>query len=166
MKNLVRAFAVFAAAVFCFSGCGKKSETAPEKSAASYPLPEPPVVVDCEPGIPGGRFIIAELGDPKTFNPIMANEASSIDIGRFMFWSLLNFDVPTQESQTGPGGIVDKFAGRQNVDVHAAEKSALERRRTADGGRRGFYLERHHLQSRTSTPSRAIRSSWTEKNSR
>lgn len=123
MKNLVRAFAVFAAAVFCFSGCGKKSETAPEKSAASYPLPEPPVVVDCEPGNLGGRFIISELGDPKTFNFIMANEASSIDIGRFMFWSLLNFDVPTQEIKPGlaeswtnsPDGKTWTFTLRKNL---------------------------------------------------
>jgi len=38
---------------FTFCGCGKNPENAiTEKSAASYPLPEPPVVVDCEPGIP------------------------------------------------------------------------------------------------------------------
>jgi peptide/nickel transport system substrate-binding protein len=101
MKNLVCVFALFATAIFCFSGCGKKPETAPEKSAASYPLPDPPVVVDCEPGNLGGRFVVAEVGDPKTFNYIMANETSSTDIGRFMFWSLLNFDVPTQEIKPG-----------------------------------------------------------------
>jgi peptide/nickel transport system substrate-binding protein len=83
------------------SGCGKKAETPPEKPAASYPLPDPPVVVDCDPGNLGGRFVVSEIGDPKTFNYIMANESSSIDIGRFMFWSLLNFDVPTQGVKPG-----------------------------------------------------------------
>jgi peptide/nickel transport system substrate-binding protein len=101
MKIFIRALAVFAAVILCFSGCGKKTVTAPEKSAASYPLPDPPVVVDCEPGNLGGRFVVAEIGDPKTFNYIMANETSSIDIGRFMFWGLLNFDVPTQEVKPG-----------------------------------------------------------------
>ena len=59
MKNFVQALAVFAAAVFYFSGCGKKSETSPEKSAANYPLPDPPLVADCKPGIPGGRLVMA-----------------------------------------------------------------------------------------------------------
>jgi peptide/nickel transport system substrate-binding protein len=122
MKNFVQAFAVLAVAVFGFSGCGKKPAT-PEKSAASYPLPEPPAVVDCEPGNLGGRFIVSEVGDPKTFNFIMANESSSIDIGRFMFWSLLNFDVPTQGIKPGlaeswtnsPDGKTWTFKLRKNL---------------------------------------------------
>jgi peptide/nickel transport system substrate-binding protein len=102
MKNsFVRIGAAFAATILCMSGCGKKAETPPEKPAASYPLPDPPVVVDCDPGNLGGRFVVSEIGDPKTFNYIMANESSSIDIGRFMFWSLLNFDVPTQGVKPG-----------------------------------------------------------------
>src|SRR5208283_396145 len=96
MKNsFVRNAALVAAVLVCLSGCGKKAETPPEKSTASYPLPDPPVVVDCEPGISGGRFVVGEVGDPKTFNYITANESSSIDICRFIFWGLLNFDVPT-----------------------------------------------------------------------
>ena len=86
---------------FTLCGCGQKSETSPEKSAASYPLPDPPVVVDCTPGVPGGRLVVGELGDPKTFNCIIANEVSSLNIFRFMFWGLLNFDVPTQEIKPG-----------------------------------------------------------------
>jgi peptide/nickel transport system substrate-binding protein len=101
MKIFIRSLAVFAVVIFCFSGCGKKSETAPEKSAASYPLPDPPVVVDCEPGNLGGRLVISEVGDPKTFDPITANEQSSQDIYRLMFWTLLNFDSPTQEVKPG-----------------------------------------------------------------
>jgi peptide/nickel transport system substrate-binding protein len=123
MKKLFQVFAVFAAAMVCFSGCGKKSETAPDKSAASYPLPDPPVVVDCEPGNPGGRFVVSEIGDPKTFNFIMANESSSIDIGRFMFWSLLNLDVPSQKVEPGlaeswtnaPDGRTWTFKLRKNL---------------------------------------------------
>jgi peptide/nickel transport system substrate-binding protein len=78
-------------------GCRKKTETAPEKSAANYPLPEPPLVASCDPGVPGGRLVIGELGDPKTFDPITANETSSRDIYRLMFSKLLELDVPTQE---------------------------------------------------------------------
>ena len=70
-NSFVRNAAVSAALMICLSGCGKKSGNATtEKSAASYPLPDPPVVVDCEPGVPGGRLVVGELGDPKTFNCI------------------------------------------------------------------------------------------------
>jgi len=106
------------------SGCGQKSENAvSEKAAASYPLPEPPVVVNCQPGIPGGKFIVDEIGDPKTFNYITANESSSIDICRFIFWGLLNFDVPTQTVKPGlaeswtnsPDGKTWTFKLRKNL---------------------------------------------------
>ncbi len=97
MKRFAPILLVLAVAIFGLSGCGKKTETAPEKSAASYPLPDPPLVADCEPGIPGGRFVIGELGDPKTFNPITSNEASSRDIYRLMFSFLLELDRQTQQ---------------------------------------------------------------------
>lgn len=124
MKRFARYFTVLAAMVLSFTGCGKKSgPAAAENSPASYPLPEPPVVVDCAPGIPGGRFVIGEVGDPKTFNPITANESSSLDISRFMFWGLLNFDVPTQEVKPGlaeswtnsPDGKTWTFKLRKNL---------------------------------------------------
>ena len=100
-KSLVSSAIALFVIGFTLSGCGQKTETAPEKSAASYPLPDPPVVVACEPGIPGGRLIVDEVGDPKTFNMITADEGSSIDIGRFLFWGLLNYDVASQ--QVWPG---------------------------------------------------------------
>jgi peptide/nickel transport system substrate-binding protein len=122
MKNFVQTATVVAAAVLCFCGCGKKMAT-PEKSAASYPLPDPPVVVNCTPGNPGGRFVVAELGDPKTFNPITENEASSQDILRFMFWGLLNYDVKSQQIEPGlaeswtnsPDGKTWTFKLRKNL---------------------------------------------------
>src|SRR5271163_4511804 len=123
MKNFVQVFAVFTVTVFCFSGCGKKPAAAPEKTAASYPLPDPPLVADCEPGIPGGRLVIAEPGDPKTFNPITANEASSEDIYRFFFASLLGDDPIKQEVEPGlaeswtnsPDGKTWTFKLRKNL---------------------------------------------------
>jgi peptide/nickel transport system substrate-binding protein len=57
--------------------------------------------VACEPGIPGGRLVISELGDPKTFNPITAGESSSTDITRFLFRGLLNFDAVSQDLLPG-----------------------------------------------------------------
>ena len=90
------------------SGCGKNNDQpgASNQSAASQtstniPLPDPPLIAPCEPGIPGGRLVVATFGDPKTFNPITANESSSQDIYRFLFTSLVNFDWPSQEATPG-----------------------------------------------------------------
>ena len=110
--------------IFCFSGCGKKSENVSSgNSATHYPLPEPPLVANCEPGIPGGRLVIAEPGDPKTFNPITADEASSIDINRFMFAALLGYDSVSQGIEPGlaeswtnsPDGKTWTFKLRKNL---------------------------------------------------
>lgn len=106
----------------CLSGCGEKNP-APEQPAANDPPPDPPVVVNCQPGIRGGRFVIDELREPKTFNFLIADESASRYIGRFMFWGLLNFDVPTQTVEPGladfwtnsPDGRTWTFKLRKNL---------------------------------------------------
>jgi len=98
MKNWFCATTVLIAAIL-FSGCGKKVET--KNSPANYPLPDPPLVADCEPGISGGRLVIAAYGDPKTFNPITANEGSSEIIFRHLFAGLLGFDSVSQQVTPG-----------------------------------------------------------------
>ena len=59
------------------------------------------MIAQCEPGIPGGRLVIASLGDPKTFNPITENESSSSDIIRMLFATMTTFDWPTQTASPG-----------------------------------------------------------------
>ena len=111
------------AALAVVSGCGKSAPDAPEKSAASYPLPEPPLVAKCEPGVRGGRLVIATFGDPKTYNPITANESSSEDIYRFLFAGLVGFDWTTQTVEPGlaeswtnaPDGKTWTFRLRKNL---------------------------------------------------
>jgi peptide/nickel transport system substrate-binding protein len=85
------------------SGCGKPSTgPAATDNREQFPLPTPPLVVeDIEPGTRGGRLVIATFGDPKTFNPITANEQSSRDIYRFLFAALLSFDEAKQEVSPG-----------------------------------------------------------------
>ncbi len=123
--TLAQTVTVFGITLLYLTGCGKKAETESSGTPATnnYPLPDPPVVVDCHAGVRGGRLIISEIGDPKTFNYITANEESSIDICRFMFWNLLNIDEPTQKVKPGlaefwtnsPDGKTWTFRLRKNL---------------------------------------------------
>jgi peptide/nickel transport system substrate-binding protein len=76
-------------------------------AAADAPLPVPPLVNECAPGIRGGRLVLSTFGDPKTFNPIASNEGSSEDIYRFIFSSLLTLDAPSQKMLPG---LADKWS--------------------------------------------------------
>ncbi len=104
--KICRCCAIPALLALVLSACGHKPESeAPSTTAsatsASHPLPEPPDVATCEPGIPGGRFVMAYFGDPKTFNPITASEVSSVWVTRRINGSLLIIDTPTEEPRPG-----------------------------------------------------------------
>lgn len=48
-----------------------------------------------EPGIPGGRYVIAAIGGPKTLNPATAGETTSTDVTSRLHESLLNVNPIT-----------------------------------------------------------------------
>ena len=61
------------------AGCGKsEAPKSASPSAADYPLPDPPLVSNCEPGVRGGRLVIASFAGAKTFNPRTETEQSSM----------------------------------------------------------------------------------------
>lgn len=93
---------VLTAVVFGLTGCGNNSATTTaSNTVTNAPLPEPPLVAPCAPGIRGGRLVIATYGDPKTFNPVTANEQTSEEIYRHLFASLVNLDWPSQQPIPG-----------------------------------------------------------------
>jgi peptide/nickel transport system substrate-binding protein len=91
------------------AACGNKPDaqapaSTPAQTAASdaaHPLPDPPAVARCEPGIPGGRLVIDLFRDPKTFNPITSSEASSSDVFYRIFRGLCIVDAPTEIAYPG-----------------------------------------------------------------
>ena len=88
-------------AVSVSPGCRRAaSDGAAYKDA--IPPPEEPLIRQLtSPGRYGGRFVLAETNNPKTFNAMMANETSSTDITDRLFGFLVDFDLTTQEY--GPG---------------------------------------------------------------
>jgi peptide/nickel transport system substrate-binding protein len=122
-RQLIRTAAILGAGVLVFCGCGQKSGSAPETTVENAPPPDPPLLAPCPPGVRGGKLVVATFGDPKTFNPITANEQTSIDISRFFFESLLNFDWTTQTVEPGladfwtnaPDNLTWTFKLRKNL---------------------------------------------------
>ncbi|HEY0456304.1 MAG TPA: ABC transporter substrate-binding protein, partial [Verrucomicrobiae bacterium] len=100
LRQLASAF-VFILALQLMTGCSKKTDSGPAAADKNIPLPDPPLVFEGEPGIPGGTFIVSEFGDPKTFNPITENEGSSEVFTRLLFSGLLGFDWPSQKPLPG-----------------------------------------------------------------
>jgi len=82
-------------------GCGKKQSGALSEADSKVPLPQPPSVASCEPGVRGGRLKLANFTDPKTFNPITANETSSLDLIYWLFDGLVRKNQVTHEIEPG-----------------------------------------------------------------
>lgn len=82
--------------ILMLAGCGKHGNT-----NRGHALPPSPLVAQCEPGRPGGRFVLATSGSPSTFNPLFATNTASDNVIRLLFSSLVNMNLATQEP--GPG---------------------------------------------------------------
>lgn len=68
----------------------------PAPQGVNLPFPDAFVVEDIEPGKRGGNFTFCTFSDPKTFDPITANESSSTNIIGRMYEGLIGFDIATQ----------------------------------------------------------------------
>ena len=108
----------------CGGGSGTSDTTPPPTVREQKPLPEEPRVESRgEIGTYGGRYIIGETSNPKTFNVLMANETSSTDITGRLFVGLADFDNETQDNrqglakswEVGPDGLTWTFHLRKGA---------------------------------------------------
>jgi peptide/nickel transport system substrate-binding protein len=78
-------------------GCRRRAAEVVEYSDP-HPLPAEPKVVQLEsPGRYGGRFVLGQVSNPRTFNAMMANESSSNDINNLTYSSLVDYNNETQQ---------------------------------------------------------------------
>ena len=93
------ALALVGISAFAGAGCGRK-----ESARVAYSDPNPlPAGANkrAVTGKHGGRFVFVTIGDPKTFNPPLANETSSTDIiNGPLFVGLMQYD--NVEQKTSP----------------------------------------------------------------
>ena len=111
------------AVVTVAAGCRRRAAEVSEYNDP-HPLPEEPKTVTVKTvGRHGGRFVLGQTGNPRTFNAMMANEASSGDITNLTFSSLTGFDNETQEIEPGlakswevaPDGVTWRFHLRKGA---------------------------------------------------
>jgi peptide/nickel transport system substrate-binding protein len=89
---------VLLGAALCAAGCGGRVGNATSTYRDPHPLPLDTLTVDLpEIGTHGGRFVLAQTNPPRTFNSVMANEASSFDVtdGR-LYATLAEFNSVTE----------------------------------------------------------------------
>src|SRR3954452_22232404 len=84
--------------VLALAGCSKEPAV---KAQQPHAAPGSPLVSKGEPGHAGGRFVLALPNPPRTFNPVMAEDAASDAMTHLLFGSLVNLDWVNQEP--GPG---------------------------------------------------------------
>lgn len=84
--------------VLIAGGCRRRTAEVTEYRD-SHPLPEEPLVIEAPSiGKHGGRFVVSLAGNPRMFNPIMANEQSSNEILERAFARLTNFNNVEQKT--------------------------------------------------------------------
>jgi peptide/nickel transport system substrate-binding protein len=67
-----------------------------------HPLPAEPAVIETPSiGRHGGRFVLGQISNPRTFNALMANEQSSSDITERSFGRLVDYDNIAQKIVPG-----------------------------------------------------------------
>ena len=94
-------FAALVFAVIAAPACRRMAtETVAYKD--EIPPPEEPLIKQLPAvGTYGGRFVLGETNNPKTFNAMMASETSSTDITDRLFGFLVDFNLATQEYEPG-----------------------------------------------------------------
>ncbi len=84
-------------AISATGGCRRRAAQVAEHHDP-HPLPaEPKVQPSKTPGRFGGRFILGQVSNPRTFNALMANENSSNDINSLTYSSLVTYNNILQE---------------------------------------------------------------------
>lgn len=93
MRRMVPALIVLPLLLLA-GGC-KRPEIRIERQ--NHPLPEEVDIAEIDPGKQGGVFVLASSDEPKTFNPLLAEDSSSVQaIGLFLS-PLTTYDMEKEE---------------------------------------------------------------------
>lgn len=98
MNSALHRWATALALAGLAAGCDRQN-AAP--SSAAHPLPTPPQVAACEPGVPGGQLVLPLSAPPRTFHPSYATDAASDQITRLLFAGLVQYDFAKQDVAPG-----------------------------------------------------------------
>ena len=94
-------FALVILALAVSVACRRMANNAETYKDAIAPPEEPLIRQLPAAGRYGGRFVLGETNNPRTFNGMMANETSSRDITDLLFGFLVGFNLATQQYEPG-----------------------------------------------------------------
>ena len=96
-----RVLCICLVAALAAAGCRRMANDAVTYKDEIPPPAEPFIKQVREVGRYGGRFVLGETNNPRTFNAMMANESSSTDITDRLFGFLVGFDLAAQQYEPG-----------------------------------------------------------------
>lgn len=96
-----RVLCICLVAALAATGCRRMANDAVTYKDEIPPPAEPFIKQVREVGRYGGRFVLGETNNPRTFNAMMANETSSTDITDRLFGFLVGFDLAAQQYEPG-----------------------------------------------------------------
>ena len=130
----MRLFVVLLLAIAPLAGCRRTASNAATYKDQIPPPAEPLVEQLPSVGRHGGRFVLGETNNPKTFNAMMTTETSSSDITDRLFGFLVDFDNATQQYRPGiakswevaPDGVTWTFHLRKGAAFSDGHPIAAE----------------------------------------
>ena len=119
----MRLLVILLMAIAVSAGCRRTASDAVAYKDQVAPPAEPLIEQLPSVGRYGGRFVLGETNNPKTFNGMMTTETSSSDITDRLFGFLVDFDNATQQYRPGiaqswevaPDGVTWTFHLRQGA---------------------------------------------------
>ena len=120
MQRILAILIVGAAALGAWAGPEVEIEPAAEAAPATSPIDRlAPIDHSAwEQGKPGGRFVLANISDPKTFNPVLAKETSTTDITDRMFAGAVRRNQLTLEWEPDLAERWEISEDQQTITLH------------------------------------------------
>ena len=106
--------------LFCALACSNKSSNSVNPALVPAPVKDARVA-DCEPGRPGGRLVFAALGEPKSYNALLAMDQNTLAVAQRLHAGLVALNRLTHKIEPALAKSWTFSADRRQLDLRLRE---------------------------------------------